>query len=112
MRLSPNDTQGRLEVLADGTWGAVCEGGLSEAAAGVACRQMGLGSAGRAYSGGSETADLPRLPVLVTKLACTGSEPTLQDCAVTLDSSSCSNFEELQCGPPSTQSSQPAGAQM
>lgn len=96
-RLTPADTSGRLELLVDGVWGTACEGALGDAAAGVACRQMKLGNAGRTYSGGPETANLPALPVLVTKLACMGAESTLQNCSVVLESTGCTNFEELQC---------------
>lgn len=96
-RLTPADTSGRLELLVDGVWGTACEGALGEAAAGVACRQMKLGNAGRTYAGGAETATLPVLPVLVTKLECMGTESTLQNCSVALGSTSCTNSEELQC---------------
>ena len=39
--------KGRLEVCKDGEWGGVCFFGLSQEAAGVACRQLGFLSSGK-----------------------------------------------------------------
>ena len=45
LRLVGGETEreGRLEVNFDGTWGTVCNDGFNNVAAGVACRQLGLG---------------------------------------------------------------------
>jgi len=36
-------TEGRLEVRHDGSWGTVCDDNFNDAAARVACYQLGLG---------------------------------------------------------------------
>jgi len=37
------DREGVLEVSYDGVWGSVCDDGFNNIAAGVACRELGLG---------------------------------------------------------------------
>lgn len=37
------ESEGRLEVNYDGVWGTVCDDGFNNVAAGVVCRQLGLG---------------------------------------------------------------------
>lgn len=41
-----NDTYGRVEVCSSGVWGTVCDDSFTDIDAGVACRQLGLNSAG------------------------------------------------------------------
>ena len=39
----PTQSEGVLEVSYDGVWGTVCDDGFNNVAAGVACRQLGVG---------------------------------------------------------------------
>lgn len=39
----PNAREGRLEIYYDGTWGTVCNNGLNDVAAKVACNGLGFG---------------------------------------------------------------------
>lgn len=78
-----------MQVLVNGTWGAVCNhaGPLRNApAATVLCRQLGLGAAGFLHAapvlrglGGTPTA--PRA-LWVARVRCGGSEERLQDCSI------------------------------
>eukprot|EP00892_Ulva_mutabilis_P012290 jgi/Ulvmu1/9433/UM051_0061.1 len=78
-----NWQMGRLEVFFEGAWGQVCAQGFDEAAANVACRQLGFGAgaANPGMSGAIPAADQLVYPhVALTELGCTGAEASLLEC--------------------------------
>ena len=46
LRGGMNDTEGRVEVCYNSTWGTVCDNMWGPTNAGVACRQLGFSSTG------------------------------------------------------------------
>merc|ERR1712232_753237 len=75
---------GRLEVLLDGRWGAVCTEGFAAGSAAVACKQMGFqGSANvelascASVGGGSCGLTPPHM----SDLSCGGNEQSVLECA-------------------------------
>ena len=67
-----------MEVNYNGEWGTVCDDGWDDTDAGVVCRQLGLGSSGRAifrasFGQGSG-------PIWLGSVTCTGNESTLASC--------------------------------
>ena len=75
----PSSKAGRLEIYHSGQWGTVCDDSFSDAAAGVACRQLGLGSSGIARAGGyyGQGSD----PIWLDNVQCSGSELSLSQCS-------------------------------
>ncbi|KAG2448259.1 hypothetical protein HYH02_006843 [Chlamydomonas schloesseri] len=74
--------EGRLEVLYRGTYGSVCDDRFTDAAAAVACAQLGL-SGGRAlccgaFNGPAAGGSPP--PVLLDEVVCSGNETALAQC--------------------------------
>ncbi|KXZ48022.1 hypothetical protein GPECTOR_31g386 [Gonium pectorale] len=69
---------GRLEVFFGGTFGAVCDDRFTDAAARVACRQLGL-SGGQALCCGAFGPSAG--PMLLDELTCAGNETRLATCA-------------------------------
>lgn len=77
-RAGPNVGIGRLEILKDGRWGAVCDRNWNIKNANVACRQMGFGTAklsstGSKYGPGHN-------PVWLIDVNCTGFEKDIFHC--------------------------------
>ena len=70
--------KGRVEVNYNGEWGSVCNDGWNNIDAGVVCRQLGFGTTGLATRPSSfgQAAE----PILLDKVACDGSESTLERC--------------------------------
>lgn len=70
--------EGRVEILYDGTWGAVCDHLWGLPAAEVVCRQLSCGPAlaaprGSLFGGGSG-------PTFLDDVRCTGNESSLGQC--------------------------------
>ena len=92
------DTEGRVEVNYEGTWGTVCNDsswGLNDAM--VVCRMLGYSSVLAAhvkYGQGSGT-------VWMSNLACTGSESSISKCPhLGWGETSCSHSQDagVTCG--------------
>ena len=75
----PSSKAGRLEIYHSGQWGTICDDNFADAAAGVACRQLALGSSGTARAGGyyGQGSD----PIWLDNVQCSGSESTLSQCS-------------------------------
>ncbi|KAI6656892.1 hypothetical protein LOD99_16194 [Oopsacas minuta] len=74
----PNNSEGRLEVLYNGTWGTVCDDRFSIVDAQIACKQLGYLGAVRVYPRsyyGSGTGD-----IILDNVVCRGSEQLLSQC--------------------------------
>ena len=71
-------TNGRLEVTVNGTAGSVCNYGSAQVA-GVACRQLGLGTTGALFN---DTLLYDPLPAWIRNITCLGNNARLQDCLI------------------------------
>ncbi len=82
LRLVDGDSnnEGRVEVLYEGSWGTVCDDDWDAVDATVVCNQLGLPS-GLAESLSNATFGEGDGPIWLDNVACTGSEPRLQDCS-------------------------------
>ncbi|XP_071839533.1 scavenger receptor cysteine-rich domain-containing protein DMBT1-like isoform X3 [Apostichopus japonicus] len=72
------DSEGRVEVFADGVWGTVCDDFWDLMDANVVCRQLG-------YSGSNKISILTYFgqgtdPILLDNVDCIGNETSLNDC--------------------------------
>ncbi|EFJ44985.1 hypothetical protein VOLCADRAFT_37783, partial [Volvox carteri f. nagariensis] len=75
-----SSTSGRLEVCSNaGLWGTVCDSGWSDVDASVACRQLGF-ARGVAAAPNSFPSGAADQLVLLSDVACTGSETLLSSC--------------------------------
>ena len=74
----PNRFEGRVEVLLDGTWHAVCDDDWDEEDAEVVCAQLGF-PGGKADNDSEWTYEANEN--LATSFDCTGNEELLQDCS-------------------------------
>ncbi|PRW61121.1 deleted in malignant brain tumors 1 -like [Chlorella sorokiniana] len=79
VRLVPNTTAGRLEIMHNGAWGTVCDDSFNNAAATVVCRQLERGTTGIAVPGAS-FGEAVNKPVWLDEVGCTGSEARLEQC--------------------------------
>ncbi|XP_069738808.1 scavenger receptor cysteine-rich domain-containing protein DMBT1-like [Phaenicophaeus curvirostris] len=83
---------GRVEIFHGDLWGTVCDAGWDLQDAAVVCLQLGCGRAKAAPAGaffGRGTG-----PVWLEKVACRGSEKTLEECRAKRWGSSCSHGED------------------
>ncbi|XP_064293638.1 deleted in malignant brain tumors 1 protein [Phalacrocorax carbo] len=81
---------GRVEVLHQGEWGAICDHGWDKQDAEVVCRQLGCGTALPALEGADFGAGPPR--IWLDNVNCQGTEPALTKCqASPWGESSCSH---------------------
>lgn len=74
----PQDRQGRLEILFNGSWGTVCDQGWTWGATHVSCRQLGYVSS----DGFSTEAafGMGTGPVWMSHVECDGKESSIGDC--------------------------------
>ncbi|XP_030851598.1 deleted in malignant brain tumors 1 protein-like [Strongylocentrotus purpuratus] len=88
-----NDTEGRVEVLYDGSWGTICDSWWDLRDARVVCRMLGFDGA----------LDAPRSSrfgqgsgrILLNDVNCDGNEDNLADCAhAEIDLNSCSHTSD------------------
>ncbi|XP_013414178.1 deleted in malignant brain tumors 1 protein [Lingula anatina] len=88
----PTATEGRVEVLFNGTWGTVCDDDWGVNDATVVCRSLGFGGPGVPFSGSGSggsppfTGDLYGIPVQSTPIwldnvNCAGDEGDLSQCS-------------------------------
>ena len=74
-----SDSEGRVEVYHNGTWGTVCDDGWDITDANVVCQQLNYSRAtsarGEAYFGAGSG------PIHYDDVACTGTEARLADCS-------------------------------
>ena len=75
-----NDYSGRVQLLHEGTWGAVCGSGWSLTGATVVCRQLGFPGALQSLSMPEFGAILPDEKVWWTGLGCMGDEKSVSEC--------------------------------
>ncbi|KAL4422483.1 hypothetical protein ABPG75_008680 [Micractinium tetrahymenae] len=105
LRLMPGKSSkqyGGLEILVNGTWSTVCNRGFDAVDASVACRQLGLGTSGRALDGtpfGLGTS----LPIALNQVECTGEEQAIEQCGALRGAagvSGCTHAEDasIECG--------------
>jgi len=73
--------------------GTVCDDLFSDVAAGVVCRQLGLGSSGVAIPGGTYGAGSG--PIILDNVNCTGGEATLEQCPNSGSIKDCSHDEDV-----------------
>ena len=103
LRLFPNAnaSSGILEVYLYGAWGTVCRSGFDQAAANVACRELGYPGGGLVLSS-SITFGSGTGPVWLDSTGCHGDEATLSACMVEIGggASSCTHAEDVNivCG--------------
>uniref|UniRef100_A0A1X7TSS0 SRCR domain-containing protein n=1 Tax=Amphimedon queenslandica TaxID=400682 RepID=A0A1X7TSS0_AMPQE len=71
--------EGRIEVCSSGSWGTVCDDSWDYRDATVVCRQLGLGSAGTAFSSAYFGQGTGR--IVMDEVRCTGSESNLTSCS-------------------------------
>jgi hypothetical protein len=77
-------TTGRLEVLLDSRWGAVCSEGFSSASATTACKNMGFSASANSVQASCASVDANfcgQAPPHMSQLACTGNEQSVLECA-------------------------------
>ncbi|XP_030851625.1 deleted in malignant brain tumors 1 protein-like [Strongylocentrotus purpuratus] len=74
-----NSAEGRVEVLYDGSWGNICDDSWDLRDARVVCKMLGFD--GALAAPGSARFGQGSGPILLTRLACKGTEDNLADCA-------------------------------
>ena len=75
--VGPNRFTGRVEMLVEGQYHAVCGDGWDDVDADILCGQLGF-STGQASSGKKWGA--AKTPYLVTRIRCKGNEDYIHDC--------------------------------
>ncbi|XP_038051810.1 deleted in malignant brain tumors 1 protein-like [Patiria miniata] len=80
VRLTNGNTpfEGRVEIHHDGQWGTVCDDGWSIEEASVICRKLGYPPASRAWQ--SAHFGQGSGPILLSNVACNGTEPNINLC--------------------------------
>ena len=101
--VGPNRFTGRVEMLVEGQYHAVCGDDWDDVDAEILCGQLGF-STGQASSGKKWGA--AKTPYLVTRIQCKGNEEYMQDCPRTRVETNgkdvyCSKYRyaQVMCGP-------------
>ncbi|XP_053387280.1 deleted in malignant brain tumors 1 protein-like [Mercenaria mercenaria] len=86
-------SEGRVEILVNGTWGTICDTNFDSADATVICKMFGLEYSGyyikaRHYSGRGKG------PIYVNKLNCTGTESHINLCSYEI-SNHCTHYDDV-----------------
>ena len=87
-------SEGRLLVLINGTFGAVCDDFFGIEEAQVACQQLNYASAVRVASLGEFGTGDDSEPIYLDDVTCTGSESYLHECSYST-SHNCYHFEDV-----------------
>ncbi|KAG9261457.1 lysyl oxidase homolog 2b [Astyanax mexicanus] len=94
--------EGRVEVLKNGEWGTICDDQWNLVSATVVCRELGLGTAKEALSGGQLGQGMG--PVHMNEVKCSGFEKSVTECQFNMDKDSegCSHEEDagVRCNVP------------
>ncbi|KAF3850412.1 hypothetical protein F7725_012184 [Dissostichus mawsoni] len=84
--------EGRVEILKNGEWGTICDDHWSLMSATVVCRELGLGTAKEALSGGRLGQGMG--PVHMNEVECSGFEKSITECLFNKESAGCSHEED------------------
>lgn len=80
LRGSPYPWQGRVEVYHEGYWHKVCDHDWDIRDANVVCRELGYGTASEAITKARDYFGQGFSQILLSELACTGTEKNLKQC--------------------------------
>ena len=75
-----NESEGRVEILYNNTWGTICDNTWDLNDARVVCRHLGFSGALRAPRGAAFPSADPSAPVWLDQIHCTGLEEGLDEC--------------------------------
>ena len=87
-------SEGRLLVLINGTFGAVCDDNFGYTEAQVACRQLNYTGAVRVADFGEFGEGDASEPIYFDDVICTGTESYLYECSYTTNHN-CAHFEDV-----------------
>ena len=87
------NAKGRLEVLLNGQWGAVCSQTFDEVDVRAVCRHLGLWYSGSLAAAGSY--GYSELPMVATKFGCGITSPSILDCTYSTPGTGCTRDLEV-----------------
>ena len=90
--------RGRLEVLYNNVWGAVCDRGFGLQDGRVACRQLGFSNVSQVYC--CSYFGYSNRPMWLSNVACNGRENGIAECNYTIgNNTGCQRYQEvgLEC---------------
>ena len=94
-----DELSGRVEIVHEGSWGAVCDTNWDFKDATAVCRQLGFLEASeakiRSYFGATD------IPIVMDRVNCKGTEKHLADCAFVCmgEVQTCKNTAGVVCKP-------------
>ncbi|CAI8002255.1 Deleted in malignant brain tumors 1 protein, partial [Geodia barretti] len=91
-----NESEGRVEILFNGTWGTICDDSWDIRDAEVVCRNLGFDSATEALSNGYFGPGGFSQPIWLDDVQCFGTEYNLTSCLTSRfgDTSHCSHYDD------------------